>query len=300
MTLSPRLAAVGRRVLRWQDERAVPAELRENWRDLPDIGGITDGWRDRLHRDRVEMVPWLHGTQSLSGRRVLEVGAGEGVACVAVAEQGASVIGIDIDEPALARAQQLCAGLDVELHHMNSTDIARFAEAGIDWVIFWASLEHMTLEERLISLRAAWSLLPCGGLLTIIETPNRLWPFDAHTSQVPFFNWLPDDLAFLYSSRSPRAGFGGTTYADASAQMLDFLRRGRGFSHHEVEVAVGTEATRSVVSSMQLERRRRQRLRGTGWRLSSHGATERALSRFDPGLHPAWLQPFLYLTLRKP
>ena len=81
--------------------------------------------------------------------------------------------------------------------------------------------------------------------------------------------------------------------------MEMFLRKGRGLSFHEVELALGPSAVSQVVSSMQLERRWRQPVRALARSMSSSGRIERVLSASEPTLHRAWLQPFLYLTIKK-
>src|SRR3954465_742961 len=63
---------------------------------------------NRLRRDREEVIPWLDGSRTIRGSRVLEIGCGTGCSTVALAEQGADVVAIDIDEPSLAVAKQRC------------------------------------------------------------------------------------------------------------------------------------------------------------------------------------------------
>ena len=59
----------------------------------------------------------------------------------------------------------------------------------------------MTHRERLRSLQVASRMLVDDGVLCIIEAPNRLWPFDSHTADLPFFHWLPDELRWSTSSK---------------------------------------------------------------------------------------------------
>jgi hypothetical protein len=59
-----------------------------------------------------------------------------------------------------------------------------------------------------------------------------------HTSWLPFFQWLPDDLAFKYSRFSPRFNFGGMYGEETAERMLHFLRRGRGVSFHEFSLTM--------------------------------------------------------------
>jgi hypothetical protein len=67
-----------------------------------------------------------------------------------------------------------------------------FSDRHFDYIIFYASLEHMTIEERMSAMRATWGMLSDGDLWCVIETPNRLWYHDGHTSLLPFYMWLPE------------------------------------------------------------------------------------------------------------
>ena len=171
---------------------------------------LHDHVKGRLDSDRRLVIPWLDAAQPLRGSRILEIGCGTGSSSVALAEQGASVVGIDIDEGSLAVGRDRAAayGVDVEFRALNADQLAdTFTVGQFDSIIFFAALEHMTLAERLSALRDAWGMLNLGGLLTVVETPNRLWWFDAHTARLPFFHWLPNELAFEQLRHSARENF---------------------------------------------------------------------------------------------
>src|SRR5712692_3228494 len=55
-----------------------------------------DHLEGRLASDRKTIIPWLDDIQALQGAAILEVGCGTGSSTVAMAEQGADVVGIDI------------------------------------------------------------------------------------------------------------------------------------------------------------------------------------------------------------
>ncbi|HPW56374.1 MAG TPA: class I SAM-dependent methyltransferase [Thermoanaerobaculaceae bacterium] len=140
---------------------------------------------------------------------------------------------VDIAEGSLQVARERCAeyGLEVELVSANVSEIRQvFGGRRFDLVIFLASLEHMTLEERIEVIGSTWEMLLPQGLWCLVETPNRLWYFDQHTSRLPFFHWLPDDLALLCSRHGPRESFRGRYRVLDAASRLDFTRWGRAVS----------------------------------------------------------------------
>src|SRR6267142_217648 len=190
----------------------------------------------RLETDRSTIIPWLDQARPLSNSSILEIGCGTGCSTVALAEQGAQVTAIDVDEGSLVVAMDRCRayGLDVSLANANATDVSNlFSGQHFDYIIFYAALEHMTIQERLSAMRASWEMLSAGDLWCVIETPNRLWYYDAHTSLLPFHMWLPDELAFEYSQFSPRDNYRELYREYDEEAKLHFLRRGRGVSFHE-------------------------------------------------------------------
>jgi SAM-dependent methyltransferase len=260
--------------------------------------------RRRLEADRRVFVPWLDAVCKLPGARVLEIGCGTGASTVALAEQGAEVVGLDLSEPAISLARQRCAayGVSAEFHRANAVEApALFADRSFDLIVFFASLEHMTHAERLQALAGAWGMLAPGRFLGLVETPNRLWYVDNHTSLLPFFLWLPDDLAMAYSRFSPRSGFRERYAGDDPSQITDFLREGRGVSYHEFELALQIPAEQlPVASSLGTHHPLLERLRR--WRPARPLDTRyRALlEEIYPGLDRGFLFPSLDLLLRKP
>lgn len=285
----------------FDDHGASPSELAyldsEEGRE-----DMRDHLEGRLQGFRRHVIPWLSACRPLPGMRVLEIGCGTGSSTVALAEQGAAVTGVDIAEGSLHVARERCAayGLEVELVCANAIEIRQvLTGCRFDLVIFLASLEHMTLEERLEAIGATWEMLPAGGLWCMIETPNRLWFFDQHTSRLPFFHWLPDDLALLYSRNSPRGSFRERYRALDSASRQDFARWGRAVSYHELEMAIRPAVDLDVVSSLSLFLREGSLLRTGAWLLSEKRQYERFLRRHGPPIHRGFYQEILDLIIRK-
>jgi len=259
----------------------------------------------RLDALRGSTIPWLNDASPLCGASVLEIGCGTGSGTVALAEQGANVIAVDIDEISLQVARDRCRvyGLDVPIVEANAMDVHDiFRGDRFDFILFTAALEHMTHEERIPAMQRTWNMLPDGNFWCVTESPNRLWYHDHHTSLLPFFHWLPDDLAFRYSRFSARSGF-GELYADdeSRANMLHFLRRGRGVSFHEFELAMMPADRLCIVSSKQdFLRERWASSRMAEHLTSTEHAFQSLLMRIGPqGIHRGFFERDLDLILRK-
>jgi S-adenosylmethionine-dependent methyltransferase len=270
-------------------EKSNYLETAEGKKDL------NDHLLSRLNYNRTYTIPWLDSLRPLKDARILEIGCGPGASTVALAEQGAKVTAIDIDAAALIDAKVRCEtyGLDVDFVKLNATKISEYSfNISHDIIIFSACIEHMTYDERLGSINNAWNILPSGGLICILETPNRLWFYDSHTSLMPFFFWLPDEIARKYYRFSPRKKFREDDIMDS----VQFARWGRGVSFHEFELAIGNDL--NVVGYMQGFIRKRI-LRRIKWTLSKDFLFEYLLRKIDPHIHRAFYQPLLYLAIKK-
>lgn len=272
----------------WRSERSYPPDY---YRYL-----VADHLHTGLDGDRVTVIPWLDEIRPLQGLRVLDIGCGTGSSTLAMAEQGAKVTAIDIDEGAFQVAKDRCRvhGVPAKLELMNAATIGAFGTDAFDLVIFSGSLEHMTNSERLASLRGAWEILPPGGLLSVVDAPNRLWYFDAHTSRLPFYNWLPNDLAFHYSRFSARENF-RELYTEYQPSLEEhFLRRGRGVSFHEFELAVKPARELRVLSAMN-SRGVLRKLLGS----SARRKYKAMLMSACPGIHEGFFDPTLELVIQR-
>jgi 2-polyprenyl-3-methyl-5-hydroxy-6-metoxy-1,4-benzoquinol methylase len=219
---------------------------------------------DHLYRrtasDRLLVVPWLDQAKPLKGSDILEIGCGTGASTVALAEQGARVTAVDVENDSLAVAQERCEiyGVEARVVEANATMVRElFPGEHFDFIIFYASLEHMIHGERIAAMRDTWQMLTRGDLWCVVEAPNRLWYYDGHTSLLPFFMWLPDNLAFEYSQFSPRTSFSHAYRDMDEASMQDFLRSGRGVSFHEFELAMAPIEELDIISDLASYRRKK-------------------------------------------
>ncbi|HEY4134291.1 MAG TPA: class I SAM-dependent methyltransferase [Alphaproteobacteria bacterium] len=277
-----------------------PAEYWETPAGRVDLHAHVEG---RLVDFRRVLVPWLDRHCPLAGARILEIGCGTGASTLTLAEQGATVTGIDIDGPSLAIARHRCALYGIEAADfiegdagamLRATDLKQF-----DMVIFFATLEHMTHDERLDAITAAWDGLRPGALLAVVDTPNRLWYFDVHTSGLSFFHWLPDEIARRYTKRCSRAIISDIHALSKDEGLLTLQRWGRGISYHDFELALGSLQDFQIIDAFGPYDRARFLPRLVKWWVSADRAFFRLLHRIAPTVHPAFLEPYLDFLARK-
>jgi 2-polyprenyl-3-methyl-5-hydroxy-6-metoxy-1,4-benzoquinol methylase len=256
----------------------------------------------RLNRGRKTYVPWINAFLPLRGCRILEIGAGLGTSTVALAEQGAMVIAVDINERPISIAKDKCRifGVSAEFVVTNAVEYMTNSNESFDAVIFFASLEHMLPDERLEALARAWHIIRRQGYLIILEAPNRLWYFDSHTARLPFFNWLPANLALQYMQFSPRVDLVKILTPPSEANLLQLQRWGLGVSFHEFDLALGKDIRNLKHHSLGKFLRRRSPLRYLGWHATGDAKFARFLKRAAPDVPGGWFESYLNLAIQHP
>jgi SAM-dependent methyltransferase len=110
---------------------------------------------------------WLAGLPDFKATRALDVATGSGRFARALAERGASVVGVDV-EKAIARAE---AAPGVRFEAMDAESLA-FPDASFDLVAISWALHHLANPTRvLLEMRR---VLQPGGVFLIVE-PIRVW-----------------------------------------------------------------------------------------------------------------------------
>lgn len=140
-----------------------------------------------------------HFLGSLDGKTVVDLGCSTGIIAEAIAERGARVIGLDIDELGLASARRqreraaLFAAADGEMLPVRT--------GAADVVVFNHIYEHLVdpvpvvAEITRVLARSGVAYLGLGNRLGVVEPHYRL----------PFLSWLPRPLADAWVRRTGRA-----------------------------------------------------------------------------------------------
>ena len=122
-----------------------------------------------LHQINPARLQFVERFVVLSGLRVLDVGCGGGILSEALAERGATVVGIDLAESALQAAEAHRAGQAVEYRLESSRETAARGEV-FDVVTCMEMLEHVA--DPAAVLRDIHALLKPGGW-AFFSTINR-------------------------------------------------------------------------------------------------------------------------------
>ena len=127
------------------------------------------------------MHRYLWAATVVAGRRVLDLGSGEGFgASILSADEETEVVGIDIDERTVEHAQLNWAGPRTSFKVGNALDLSEFEDGSFGAVVAFEVIEHVDEQERVLAEVAR--VLADDGVL-IISTPDRRLYSDA-TGQV--------------------------------------------------------------------------------------------------------------------
>jgi 2-polyprenyl-6-hydroxyphenyl methylase/3-demethylubiquinone-9 3-methyltransferase len=125
-----------------------------------------------LHSINPLRLGWIEQNATLAGRQVLDVGCGGGILAEAMAERGASVMGIDLAEKSLkvAKLHLLESGREVDYRAISAEDLAAEVPEHFDVVTCTEMLEHVP--DPASTVAACARLVKPGGSV-FFSTINR-------------------------------------------------------------------------------------------------------------------------------
>ncbi len=288
---------------RWEDYLASETGRRQ----------ISEQLFVRLSQASANFVPWLAEHRDLDGVSVLEIGCGAGSSTAALARAGARVTGIDISDGYLRlnRTRIDALGLSADLHLVPMDWLSSQAEAErhlaalqggrtFEMVVCYALLEHLLPAERLALLGALrfWLQAVPDACLVIYETPNRLAPYDWHSTHTSFPDILPDELAQAYLAKRLAPDHPWRAKLDlmlTGPGREDWFRGGRGASFHEFDVAFGLENLAVVQDGYSL---RCDYIRHFRPDAAYEAALAATLARLDPPVPRGFCRPTLDVVLQ--
>ena len=125
-----------------------------------------------LHEINPLRLNWIDSIAPLAGKRVLDIGCGGGILAEAMAQKGASVMGIDLaDKPLkVAALHKLESGVPVDYECIGAEDLAARKSGTFDVITCMEMLEHVP--DPASTVRACAALVRPGGQV-FFSTINR-------------------------------------------------------------------------------------------------------------------------------
>jgi len=159
--------------------------------------------------------------RGLTRLRCLEVGCSFGHMTEYLHEQPeiAALTTFDTDAAfaAITRAKVEELGLrkvrDVGLFTGEATRRLPWTDAAFDLVVACGVVEHLPARLRRAQVDEYYRVLAPGGLIAILDTPNRFFPLETHSVGLPLVQWLPPRLAWAYARACRPRKFRGETFA---------------------------------------------------------------------------------------
>ncbi len=104
----------------------------------------------------------------LAGKRVVDIGCGDGSMVRLMTRHGAKVFGIEPNAQQLEKAHAEKPAGD-EIYHQGGAEDLPFEDDSIDVAVFFNSLHHIPADSMAMALKEALRVLKAGGILFVSE-----------------------------------------------------------------------------------------------------------------------------------
>jgi GT2 family glycosyltransferase/SAM-dependent methyltransferase/glycosyltransferase involved in cell wall biosynthesis len=162
--VSFRRRAAAPRLIEWTGERCVP------W--APDVQVVYE----HMHR-------YLWAAQLVAGKRVLDLGSGEGFGAAILSEAASEIVGVDLDERTVEHATLNWSSESISFLQGSALDLSAFEDGSFDAVVAFEIVEHVDDQGRMLA--EIDRVLSDDGIL-IISTPDRRLYSEASGQKNPF------------------------------------------------------------------------------------------------------------------
>jgi 2-polyprenyl-3-methyl-5-hydroxy-6-metoxy-1,4-benzoquinol methylase len=174
--------------------------LLEQYRTVIRSKIADDQFDIRFLRAITYLIPYLQNSVETKNLNALEIGSGHGAKAIALSHIFKNYTGLEIQQSLIEFADRARAHFEVDnvtFTSGNAGDIKSYLadhQGSFNFIILYAVLEHLTIEEKLEVLSVCWEYLDDDGFLFIGETPNRMLPLDLHSTKMFYFQQMPIDL----------------------------------------------------------------------------------------------------------
>lgn len=148
-------------------------------------------WLTKVETSKKVVSDFIQRVGDVSGKKIIDVGCGNGGICIAFSLAGASVAGVEVEEDLylIAKKHTEFYGAKVNFYLYDGNELP-FDDNTFDYAVSTSVLEHTT--SPVLYLREILRILKSHGIL-YLGFPNKLWPKETHTG-LWFLTYFPGIL----------------------------------------------------------------------------------------------------------
>ncbi len=163
---------------------------------------------------------------SLKGLRTIELGSGRGDLSVLLAQRGARVTLLDVNDSALSRARSRLEGLGLSADYVKGDLLAPDASWSSKFDVSLSSgvIEHFRGAERAEAVRAHHTALRTGGLAVVAVPYAWCVPYRIWKCYLELRSWWPYGMEIPYSRRELRKCARRVGFENAETWTMGFLQ----------------------------------------------------------------------------
>jgi ubiquinone/menaquinone biosynthesis C-methylase UbiE len=156
---------------------------------IPEKEKIVKNWEKKMTDAQSLVNDFKKRVGEVRGKKIIDLGSGNGCISIAFALAGADVYGVEVEEELVAMANEYATAYNVKPQFALYGDGATlpYSEGFFDYAISTSVLEHTTYP--VIYLQEAYRVLKFGGFM-YLGFPNKIWPKETHTG-LWFLTYVP-------------------------------------------------------------------------------------------------------------
>ena len=152
-------------------------------------------WKNKIKDSQALVRDFRERVGDPKGKKILDVGSGNGGISIAFAQAGADVSGIEIEEDLYKIGQLHAKSYGVTpIFYLYDGQSLPFQDNSFDYAVSASVLEHT--DDPVRYLNEILRVVKPGGSL-YLGFPNKWAPIETHT-QLPFLTYLPKNLRSSY------------------------------------------------------------------------------------------------------
>jgi len=159
---------------------------------IPEKEKIVRNWEKKMTDSKSLVEDFRKRVGEVNGKKIIDLGSGNGCISVAFALAGADVHGVEIEQELISMADEYAQSYSVKPQFTLYSDGGSipYPDGFFDYAISTSVLEHTTYPVKYLS--EAFRVIKNNGYF-YLGFPNKLWPKETHTG-LWFLTYIPGFL----------------------------------------------------------------------------------------------------------